>query len=182
MKIYTKTGDNGETSILGGKRLSKSNLRIEAYGTVDELNAYVGLVKDQEVNQKREAFLLAIQNQLFVIGSILATDPEKTNVKIPSLYQEDIQALEKAIDAMNEEIPPLTNFVLPGGHAAISFGHLTRTVCRRAERNVIALSLDDKVDNLIIQYLNRLSDYFFILCRKMHQELNIPEIPWKPRG
>lgn len=181
MKIYTKTGDKGETSILGGKRLPKSHLRIEAYGTVDELNSHVGLVKDQEVNQKRQDLLLNIQNQLFIIGSILATDPEKSNVKIPSLYEKDIQVLEEAIDAMNEEIPPLTNFVLPGGHPAISFGHLARTVCRRAERNTIALSLEEKVDELIIQYLNRLSDYFFTLCRKMHQELDIPEIPWKSR-
>lgn len=181
MKIYTKTGDKGETSLIGGTRVSKAHLRIDAYGTVDELNSYIGLLKDQEVNTKRGAFLQEIQDRLFTIGASLAADPEKSKMKIPDLITTDIELLEKEIDNMDETLPMMRNFILPGGHTTISFGHIARCVCRRAERLVIALSEQEFVAELVIQYLNRLSDYLFTLCRKMHQELDIEEIPWKAR-
>ena len=181
MKIYTKTGDEGTTSLFGGKRVSKADLRIDTYGTVDELNAYIGLLRDQEVNQKRKDTLIEIQDRLFTIGSILATEPGNTKVKIPPLTEEDIQFLERAIDVMDAELPPMRFFVLPGGHTSISVGHVARTVCRRAERLTIALHQVEKVEPLVIKYLNRLSDYLFMLCRKMANELKVEETPWKPR-
>ncbi len=181
MKIYTKTGDKGTTALFGGKRVSKADLRIETYGTVDELNSYVGLVRDQPVNQNRKTILVEIQDRLFTIGSILATEPGNTKVKIPSLAQDDVTLLEKEIDAMDAELPPMKSFVLPGGHQSVSFCHVARTVCRRAERLVIALDAQEKTDALVIQYLNRLSDYLFMLSRKMSAELNVEETPWKPR-
>jgi len=181
MKIYTKTGDKGTTALFGGKRVSKADLRIETYGTVDELNSYVGLVRDQPVNQNRKDILVEIQERLFTIGSILATEPGNTKVKIPSLLQEDVTRLEKEIDAMDASLPPMKSFVLPGGHQSVSFCHVARTVCRRAERLVIALDAQEKIDVLVIQYLNRLSDYLFMLSRKMSAELDAEEMPWKPR-
>jgi cob(I)alamin adenosyltransferase len=181
MKIYTKTGDKGTTALFGGKRVSKADLRIETYGTVDELNSWIGLIRDQPVNEKRKEFLVAIQDRLFTIGSILATEPGNTKVKIPSLAEEDVTALEKAIDAMDAELPPMRFFVLPGGHASVSFCHITRTVCRRSERLTIALDGHEPVEPLVIQYLNRLSDYLFMLARKMGHELQIEEAPWKPK-
>ncbi len=181
MKIYTKTGDTGTTALFGGKRVSKADLRIETYGTVDELNAWMGLLRDQEVNQKRKDILVEIQDRLFTIGSMLATEPGNTIVKIPALNQEDSVRLEKEIDVMEAQLPPMRSFVLPGGHSAVSFCHIARTVCRRAERLVIALDTTEKVDPLVIQYLNRLSDYLFMLSRKMTAELKAEETPWKPR-
>jgi len=181
MKIYTKTGDKGTTALFGGKRVSKADLRIDTYGTVDELNAYIGIVRDQEINQKRKTTLVEIQDRLFTVGSILATEPGNTKVKIPTLSEHDVVFLEKEIDAMDSELPPMKFFVLPGGHMSVSFCHVARTVCRRAERLVIGLNEDEPVDALIIQYLNRLSDYLFVLTRKMTHELNIEETPWKPR-
>jgi cob(I)alamin adenosyltransferase len=181
VKIYTKTGDAGTTSLFGGKRVPKSDLRIDTYGTVDELNAYVGLLRDQEVNQSRKAVLVEIQDRLFTMGSILATEPGNDKVKVPPLVADDILFLEKQIDLLTEKLPPMRFFVLPGGHPSISFGHVARTVCRRAERLVIALDQVEKVDPLVIQYLNRLSDYLFTLCRAMTQELGVEETPWKPR-
>lgn len=181
MKIYTKTGDTGTTALFGGKRVSKADLRIETYGTVDELNAWMGLLRDQEVNQKRKDILVEIQDRLFTIGSMLATEPGNTKVKIPALNQEDSVRLEKEIDVMEAQLPPMRSFVLPGGHSAVSFCHIARTVCRRAERLVIALDTTEKVDPLVIQYLNRLSDYLFMLSRKMTAELKAEETPWKPR-
>lgn len=181
MKIYTKTGDEGTTSLFGGKRISKSDLRIESYGTIDELNSYVGLLRDQEVNHKRKEVLVEIQDRLFTIGSMLATEPENTKVKIPHLQEGDITFLEKQIDEMDLLLPPMKFFVLPGGHVSVSFGHVARTVCRRAERLVIALNQHEKIESLIIKYLNRLSDYLFVLCRMMAQELEIEETAWKPR-
>jgi cob(I)alamin adenosyltransferase len=181
MKIYTKTGDEGTTSLFGGKRVSKADLRIDAYGTIDELNAWIGLVRDQEVNGKRKEILIEIQDRLFTTGSILATVPGNTRVKIPSLNEEDISSLEKQIDEMEAELPPMRSFVLPGGHRSVSFGHVARTVCRRAERLVIALHGQEPVDPLVIKYLNRLSDYLFVLCRKMSHELGAEETPWKPK-
>jgi cob(I)alamin adenosyltransferase len=181
MKIYTKTGDKGTTALFGGKRVSKADLRIETYGTVDELNSYVGLVRDQAVNQNRKSILVEIQDRLFTIGSILATEPGNTKVKVPSLIQEDVTVLEKEIDGMDASLPPMKSFVLPGGHQSVSFCHVARTVCRRAERLVIALDAQEKIDALVIQYLNRLSDYLFMLSRKMSAELSAEEMPWKPR-
>ena len=181
MKIYTKTGDQGETGLFGGKRVSKGDLRIDTYGTVDELNAYVGLLRDQEVNAKRKNVLVEIQDRLFTIGSILATAPGNDKVKIPMLSKSDVSNLEKEIDMMEATLAPMKSFVLPGSHPSVSFGHVTRTVCRRAERLVIKLNEVEKIDALVIQYLNRLSDYFFVLCRKMTNELKVEETPWQPR-
>jgi len=181
MKIYTKTGDNGTTSLFGGKHVSKADIRIDTYGTVDELNAYVGLVRDQEINQERKPTLVEIQDRLFTIGSMLAAEPGNTKIKIPHLSDKDIALLEKEIDAMDEALPPMKFFVLPGGHTAVSFCHVARTVCRRAERLVIALNEHEAVEPLVIQYLNRLSDYLFVLARIMAHELNVEETPWKPR-
>lgn len=181
MKIYTKTGDQGTTSLFGGKRVSKADLRIETYGTIDELNSWMGLIRDQPVNQNRKNFLAEIQDRLFTIGSILATEPGKTKVKTPMLTENDVLLLEKEIDLMEEELPTMKNFILPGGHQSVSFCHVTRTVCRRAERFTIALHQTEPIDVLVIKYLNRLSDYLFVLARKMSQELGAEEIPWKPR-
>lgn len=181
MKIYTKTGDEGTTSLFGGKRVSKSELRIDTYGTVDELNSWMGVLRDLEVNQKRKAVVVEIQDRLFTIGSILATEPNNTKVKIPSLSESDISFLEKEIDDMDAQLQPMRFFVLPGGHPSISWGHVARTVCRRAERLVIALHNVEKVNPFVIKYLNRLSDYLFVLCRAMTHELGVEETPWKPR-
>ena len=181
MKIYTKTGDQGTTSLFGGQRVSKADPIIDSYGTVDELNSHIGLLRDQEVNKQRNDVLIEIQDRLFTIGSILATVPGNTKVKIPLLQEENIEFLEKEIDKMEAGLPPMRFFVLPGGHVSVSFGHIARTVCRRAERLVIAVDRQSKVDPLVIQYLNRLSDYLFVLCRKMTHELGIEETPWRPR-
>ena len=181
MKIYTKTGDQGTTALLGGTRVAKSHARIEAYGTVDELNSYLGLVGDQEVNVKRKAAIRNIQDRLFTIGSALASDPEKSKVKIPDLLESDVSRLEEDIDRMTADLPEMRSFILPGGHPAVSFCHIARCVCRRAERLAIGLSRDEFVAALVIKYLNRLSDYLFVLSRKMAQELAVEEIPWRPR-
>jgi cob(I)alamin adenosyltransferase len=181
MKVYTKTGDQGTTALLGGKRVPKSDLRIDAYGTIDELNSFVGLLRDQEVNQNRTAFLKYIQDRLFTIGADLATVPGKDQVKKPDLLQEDVELLESEIDAMEAELPMLTSFILPGGHQSVSFCHLARTVCRRGERIAVELATVEPVSSLVIQYLNRLSDYLFVLGRKMAQELDVEEVTWTPR-
>lgn len=181
MKIYTKTGDKGQTSLLGGTRISKSHPRIEAYGTIDELNSYIGLVRDQEVNENRRDLLKEIQDRLFTIGSHLAADPDRNTKKVPDLLPTDIELLEQEMDKMDSELPELRFFVLPGGHQSVSFCHLARTVCRRAERLVIAFSEEVLVEEMIIKYLNRLSDYLFVLSRKMAHELGAEEISWKPR-
>lgn len=161
--------------------MSKANLRIEAYGTVDELNAYLGLLRDQEVNRSRASLLIGIQEQLFTIGSHLAVEPGGTKFPIPPVDETLIGQLEAAIDAMEEDLPPMKNFILPGGHTSVSFGHVARTVCRRAERIVIRLGEQEKVDEVIVRLLNRLSDYLFVLCRQMAQDLRVEETPWKPR-
>lgn len=181
MKIYTKTGDAGTTALFGGKRVSKADLRIESYGTVDELNSWIGVLRDQEINKGRQPILVAIQDRLFTIGSILATDPDNKKVKIPALTPDDILLLEKEIDAIDASIPPLKSFVLPGGHISVSFGHVARTVCRRSERLIIALDSTGKIEPLVIIYMNRLSDYLFMLCRQMSFELQANETPWSPR-
>ena len=181
MKIYTKTGDSGKTSLVGGTRVSKTELRIEAYGTVDELNSYVGLLRDQEVNNDRKDILKEIQDRLFTIGSILASESEQTKKRIPDLHESDVELLEREMDKMDESLEPMRFFILPGGHQSVSFGHLARTVCRRAERITLRLAEESEVNELVIKYLNRLSDYLFVLCRMMIKELNIEEISWKPR-
>ncbi|MDO1444818.1 cob(I)yrinic acid a,c-diamide adenosyltransferase [Rhodocytophaga aerolata] len=181
MKIYTKTGDQGQTSLLGGTRVLKSHDRIEVYGTVDELNSYIGLVRDQEVNASRREILKEIQDRLFTIGASLAADPDKTTKKLPDLLEADVKLLEDAIDDMSTSLPELRYFILPGGHQSVSFCHVARCVCRRAERLAISLRQQSFVAELVIVYLNRLSDYLFVLCRKMTQELQAEEIPWKPR-
>lgn len=180
MKIYTKTGDDGTTALFGGKRISKSDVRIESYGTVDELNSFIGLVRDQEVNMKRKSTLVVIQNRLFIIGSMLAAEPGNNKIKIPHLNIEDVGFLEDEIDRMDTTLTPLRYFILPGGHVSVSFCHVARTVCRKAERLVIALNLQETIDPLIIQYLNRLSDYLFVLARVNAHELGVEETPWKP--
>jgi len=179
MKIYTKTGDEGQTSLFGGKRVSKADIRIDSYGTVDELNAYIGLVSDQEVNKNRVDFLTDIQNKLFIIGSMLAAEPGNTKIKIPVLSDTDTEVLEKEIDTMEGHLQPLRFFVLPGGHTSVSFCHVARTVCRRAERLAIVLDQQDRIEPMIIRYLNRLSDYLFVLSRTMANELGVEERPWK---
>ncbi|AHJ98755.1 cob(I)yrinic acid a,c-diamide adenosyltransferase [Hymenobacter swuensis] len=181
MKIYTKTGDKGLTSLIGGTRVPKSSLRIECYGTVDELNSYIGLVRDQEVNAARRPLLKEIQDRLFTIGASLASDPEKSKMKIPDLHAEDIALLEQEMDRMNDGLPELRVFILPGGHQSVSFAHLARCVCRRTERLAIQLQEDSFVAELVIMYLNRLSDFLFVLSRQMAHELNAEEVKWEPR-
>jgi len=179
MKIYTKKGDKGQTSLLGGVRVPKHHIRIEAYGTVDELNSYIGLVRDQKIHVSFKKSLLIIQDKLFTIGSCLAADPEKSKMKLPEIHEDDIVFLEKNIDSMNEALPEMRFFILPGGHTIVSFCHTARCVCRRAERAVIRLSQESLVEDIIIKYLNRLSDYLFVLSRKLSKDLNAEEIPWK---
>jgi len=182
-KIYTKTGDKGKTSLIGGTKVYKSDLRIEAYGTVDELNSFVGLCLDHLKSSTINNVLAEIQDRLFTIGSALACDPEKeTKLKIPDLHEEDIVLLEIEIDKMNETLPIMKSFILPGGHVAVSILHVARTVCRRAERCCVKMQKKEmEVELLIIKYLNRLSDYLFVLARFAAHQLGAEEIPWKPR-
>ena len=180
-KIYTKTGDNGQTSLIGGTRVPKHHIRIEAYGTVDELNSHIGLIRDQQIKEHHKLILIEIQDRLFTIGSSLASDPEKSKMKIPDLKEEDIALLEKEMDKMNETLPEMRSFVLPGGHTTVSFCHIARCVCRRAERLTIHLSENSFVSDLVVKYLNRLSDYLFMLSRQLTQDLQALEMPWKPR-
>jgi cob(I)alamin adenosyltransferase len=178
-KIYTKTGDKGQTSLFGGKRVAKSNLRIEAYGTVDELNASVGYLSELQDNQRINEVLYKVQNKLFNIGSKLAVDPAK-DFEMPLINEKDVTLLESEIDKMDSEMPPLKSFILPSGHPHGAFAHIVRTVCRRAERRVVALSIESEVDPLIIAYLNRLSDYFFTLARYIVQSAGGSERKWDP--
>jgi cob(I)alamin adenosyltransferase len=179
-KIYTKTGDQGETSLFGGKRLPKSHLRIDTYGTVDELNSYLGLLRDKVQEDRLRDLLKNIQDRLFTIGSNLASDPDKDMI-VPDVKGSDIEVLEQEIDRMNDTLPELKNFILPGGHATISTCHIARCVCRRAERLVVALEQESRVDNILIQYLNRLSDYLFVLARYLGHQLEVEEVVWKAR-
>jgi cob(I)alamin adenosyltransferase len=182
-KIYTKTGDKGKTSLIGGTKVFKSDLRIETYGTVDELNSYIGLVNDYTPDEHQRIILKQVQDRLFVIGSSLACDPDKqTGMHIPDLNEADIEILEKEIDSMNNRLPQMKHFILPGGHAAVSSTHIARCVCRRAERLCVNMQQHELfVEPLIIKYLNRLSDYLFVLARFTAQELHVPEIIWKGR-
>ena len=181
MKIYTKTGDKGETSLIGGTRVPKHHLRIESYGTIDELNSWIGLIRDQQINNDAVKELLEIQDRLFTIGSLLAADPEKSRMKLPNIKNEDVTFLEHKIDEMNEVIPELKSFILPGGHTTVSYCHVARCVCRRAERLIVNLNENSPLDNKIIIYINRLSDYLFTLARYLGHQLNISESPWSPR-
>lgn len=182
-KIYTKTGDLGKTSLIGGTKVAKSHIRIEAYGTVDELNSFIGLLSDHLTVQQIKELLKEIQDRLFTIGSSLACDPEKDiKMKIPDLKEEDIRLLEKEMDKMNEVLPEMKNFILPGGHPAVSTAHICRCVCRRTERLCVSLrEHNDFIDPIIIKYLNRLSDYLFVLARYIAHTLHVDEVAWKAR-
>lgn len=182
LRIYTKTGDKGETSLIGGTRLPKHHMRIEAYGNVDELNSWIGLLRDQPIGVHYVTILLEVQDRLFTIGSLLASDPEKgSKMKLPEIHESDIILLEKEIDAMEEKLPPMKSFVLPGGNQIVSYCHIARCVCRRAERSVLRVAETEKVDEIVYKYLNRLSDHLFVLSRKLSHDLNAQETPWVPR-
>ncbi len=188
MKVYTKTGDKGTTALFGGTRVPKYHLRIDSYGTVDELNSYIGLIRDQEINQHYKEILIDIQDKLFTVGAILATDPEKAILKngkerlnIPKISEEEVAQLETEIDAMESELPPMTHFVLPGGHTTVSYCHIARCVCRRAERLATELNDMEPTDLMVLKYLNRLSDYLFVLARKLSFDLKADEVKWIPK-
>lgn len=180
-KIYTKTGDRGQTSLIGGTRIPKFDIRIEAYGTVDELNSYIGLIRDQAMDEHARNILIEVQDRLFTIGSLLAADPVKNKMTLPQIVEADISLLEQEMDAMDQVLPEMKSFVLPGGHTTVSFCHIARCVCRRAERCVLKLNEQEPVNELIYKYLNRLSDYLFVLSRKLTMDLQAIETPWKPR-
>ena len=188
MKIYTKTGDNGTTALFGGTRVPKDHIRIESYGTVDELNSHIGLIRDQEIEAHHKEILIEIQDRLFTIGAILATPPEKEvkkngelRLKKLGIIDSDIELLEKEMDAMEDALPPMTHFILPGGHSSVSYCHIARCVCRRAERLAVHLDHNEPVAENAIKYLNRLSDYLFVLARKLSSELKADEVKWIPR-
>ena len=182
MKIYTKKGDEGTTSLLGGTRVAKNDLRIEAYGTVDELNSYLGLIADQGVDTEPVRLIRSIQSNLFVIGSHLANDPSRSHFQVPSLEESEVDALEASIDDMEKLLEPLTNFVLPGGHPANSLAHVARCVCRRAERRVVELNDRAPVEPIMLRYLNRLSDWLFVLSRHMSRITESEEVRWHARS
>jgi len=188
MKVYTKTGDTGTTALFGGTRVSKNHIRIESYGTVDELNSHIGLIRDQEINFIYKQVLIEVQDRLFTVGAILATPPEKEIMKSGEkrlqnlgILESDIEFLEKEIDTMEESLPPMTHFILPGGHTTVSYCHIARCVCRRAERLSVHLNDIEPTDELVIKYLNRLSDYLFVLARKLSHDLKGDEVQWIPR-
>ncbi len=188
MKVYTKTGDTGTTALFGGTRVPKDNIRIDSYGTVDELNSYIGLIRDQEMNQHYKEILIEIQDRLFTVGAILATPQEKEVLKNGELrlknlgiIESDIELLEKEIDTMEDSLPQMTHFVLPGGHITVSYCHVARCVCRRAERLAVHLSHQEAIDEMAVKYLNRLSDYLFVLARKLTSDLKANEVKWIPR-
>lgn len=188
MKIYTKTGDKGTTALFGGTRVPKHHIRIDSYGTVDELNSHLGLIRDQYIDAHSKSILQIIQDKLFTVGAVLATDPEKAILKsgkerlnIPKISSVDIELLEKEMDSMNETLPQMTHFVLPGGHQTVSFCHIARCVCRRAERLASALNEIEPFQPETLTYLNRLSDYLFVLARKLSKDLQAEEVKWIPK-
>jgi cob(I)alamin adenosyltransferase len=188
MKIYTKTGDSGTTALFGGTRVPKDHIRIESYGTVDELNSHIGLIRDQEIDPHYKNILIEIQDRLFTVGAILATPPEKEvkkngelRLKKLGIVHSDIELLENEIDLMEESLPPMTHFILPGGHTIVSYCHIARCVCRRAERLAVHLDHNEPISEIVIMYLNRLSDYLFVLARKLSNDLNVEEVKWIPR-
>jgi cob(I)alamin adenosyltransferase len=187
MKVYTKTGDKGTTALFGGTRVPKHHIRIESYGTVDELNSHIGLIRDQDINHYYKQVLERVQDRLFTLGAILATDPEKMVLKngkerlnIPKITENDIEFLENEIDTMESRLEPMTHFVLPGGHTTVSYCHIARCVCRRAERLSVHLNEIEPFDELVLAYLNRLSDYLFVLARKLSKDLHANEVKWIP--
>lgn len=180
MKVYTKTGDQGETSLFGGSRVSKGHLRIHAYGTVDELNSYIGLLIDLLPDASMKPELIRIQDRLFTLGALLATEHEATKKRLPAITKEDVEFLETSIDRMEASLDPIKTFVLPGGHPTVSYSHISRCVCRRSERICVELSATNKVDEIVIQYLNRLSDYLFVFSRHLTKILKVKETPWIP--
>lgn len=188
MKIYTKTGDKGTTALFGGTRVPKHHIRIESYGTIDELNSHIGLIRDQAIDPLHKKVLMEIQDRLFTVGAILATDPEKATLKngkdrlnIPKISEVDIKLLEENMDSMNATLPPMTHFVLPGGHQTVSFCHIARTVCRRAERLASHLNDLEPFQPETLMYINRLSDYLFVLARKLSHDLKADEVKWIPK-
>ena len=188
MKVYTKTGDTGTTALFGGTRVPKHHVRIESYGTVDELNSHIGLIRDQEINPLYKNVLIEVQDRLFTVGAILATPPEKETLKNGQprlqnlgIVENDIEFLEKEIDTMEDSLPQMTHFVLPGGHTTVSYCHIARCVCRRAERLATHLHEIEPTNELVIKYLNRLSDYLFVLARKLSKDLQVDEVQWIPR-
>ncbi|TDD96956.1 cob(I)yrinic acid a,c-diamide adenosyltransferase [Flavobacterium cellulosilyticum] len=188
MKIYTKTGDGGTTALFGGTRVPKDHIRIESYGTVDELNSHIGLIRDQEMSPHYKNILIEIQDRLFTVGAILATPPEKevlksgeNRLKNLGIIESDLELLENEIDTMEKALPPMTHFVLPGGHTTVSYCHIARCVCRRAERLAVHLDHIEPISEMTIKYLNRLSDYLFVLARKLSFDLQAEEIKWIPR-
>lgn len=187
MKIYTKTGDKGTTALFGGTRVSKYHIRIESYGTLDELNSWLGLLRDQEIDPHTKEVLILIQHKLFTLGAILATDPEKALLKsgkerlnIPGISGDDVLLLEREMDTMDGTLPPMTHFILPGGHPTVSYCHIARTVCRRAERLATQLYEKEPFDDLVLSYINRLSDYLFVLARMLSHTLKVAEVKWIP--
>lgn len=180
-KIYTKTGDAGETSLIGGMRVRKDHIRIAAYGDVDELKSFIGMLRDQEIGLDHKRLLLEIQDRLFTLESLLAAPDQITRAQLPQLSEDDVIRLEKAIDRMNESLPPITSFILPGGCLPASISHVCRTICRRAERSIITLAASETVDPLLIRYVNRLSDYLFVLARLLTKEAGGTETPWLSR-
>ena len=187
MKVYTKTGDTGTTALFGGDRVPKHHIRIDAYGTLDELNSHIGLLRDQDIAAHSRKILMRIQDRLFTAGAILATPPQREKLKsgkerldIPRLTEADVELLENEIDAMERTLPPMTHFILPGGHQTVSFCHIARCVCRRAERHVVHLHDIESVDTVILRYLNRLSDYLFVLARMLAAALSAEELKWVP--
>lgn len=187
MKVYTKTGDKGTTALFGGTRVPKHHIRIESYGTVDELNSHLGLIRDQQINAHYKQIIERIQDRLFTLGAILATDPEKWTLKngkerlnIPKITENDVELLENEIDSMESELEPMTHFVLPGGHTTVSYCHIARCVCRRAERLSVHLHEIEPTDEMVLTYLNRLSDYLFVLARKLSHDLHADEVKWIP--
>ena len=188
MKIYTKTGDKGTTALFGGTRVPKHHIRIDSYGTIDELNSHIGLIRDQDIDENYQSILINIQDKLFTVGAILATDPEKAILKsgkerlnIPKISDEDIELLEKEMDKMESQLTPMTHFVLPGGHQTVSFCHIARCVCRRAERLASALNEIEPFHTNTLIYINRLSDYLFVLARKLSKDLQANEVKWIPK-
>lgn len=187
MKVYTKTGDKGTTALFGGTRVPKYHIRIDSYGTVDELNSHIGLIRDQNINDLYKEQLIKIQDKLFTVGAILATDPEKSMLKngkerlnISKISEADVLFMENAIDEMEKHLPQMTHFVLPGGHSTVSYCHIARCVCRRAERLATHLNNLEPTDEMVLKYLNRLSDYLFVLARKLSSDLKANEVQWIP--
>ena len=179
MKIYTKKGDKGKTQLLGGSMVDKNHIKLECYGTIDELNSFIGNIYDQEISTFHKENLLKIQNQLFNLGSRIAFDEKKYKIKLPNVTEENIELMEKEIDKMDESLPMLKNFILPSGLPTVSKCHIARTICRRAERNLVSLGKEEKIDPLHLKYLNRLSDYLFVLARFILMENGTPAIEWE---